>query len=136
MSSWSYYNKIVDFDVLRGKTIEELSGLTKDSEEVTIKTTDGNVYTLLHIQDCCEGVSLYDYESDCTNYNGAVILSAEETISSDFPSPHKYSDSHTWTFYKLETSKGGLWMRWLGESNGYYSESVDLVWVNKPEEEW
>ena len=37
MSSWSYYNKRVDFDVLSGKTIEGLSGLTKDSEEVTIK---------------------------------------------------------------------------------------------------
>lgn len=103
---------------LIGKVIVEVSGLEEYSNEVHIRTTE-EVYTFYHEQDCCEVVLLEDYEMD-GDLNGATILSAEEVESG-------YEDaceSGTWTFYKVETTKGGLWMRWLGESNGYYSEAV------------
>ena len=133
----SYYpwDKQINLEALKGKTIDRIEGLEKGSEEVRIFTQDGGEYLFYHSQDCCESVDLYDLEADCEDWSGALILDAFESSNSDEgEKPGEYAESWTWTFYKIETSKGGIWMRWLGESNGYYSESVEIAWVNKPEQ--
>ena len=128
-----YYDKRAKLSVLDGKVIKEIKGLEKDSEEVRIFTEDGGEYLFYHKQDCCECVCLNDFEGEAEDIEGALIVSAEEVVG-EAEDP-ECADCFTWTFYKIETNKGGLWMRWLGESNGCYSEDVDFIWVNKPEQD-
>jgi hypothetical protein len=118
--SWT---NIADFKDLQGHVIVSIDGVNEGSDEVNIVTTTHR-FKMVHDQDCCENVALHDYEHSwgVENYAGATVLEAEES-SSDY---EEASESGTWTFYKLKTTKGEIWMRWLGTSNGYYSERVSV----------
>lgn len=112
----------VSMEHMVGKVIKSIEGLEKYSEEVYVYTVCGLRYRFFHPQDCCELVNLEDFEADSENLTGALIVSAEESSNQSDTS----WGSETWTFYKIETNRGGIWMRWHGESNGYYSEDVSL----------
>jgi len=88
---------------------------------------DNDRYVFFHSQDCCESVSINDIVGDLSDLVGETLLVAEE-VSGESPVgfEDEYHESVTWTFYKFATRKGYVDVRWLGESNGYYSESVDL----------
>lgn len=122
----------VEFSELLGKTIIEISGKEGD-DEINIKCSDGSVYQMLHLQNCCESVSIESITGDLQDLVGTPILMAEKSSSEKDPegyTPPKdeyYRESFTWTFYKLATIKGYVDIRWYGSSNGYYSESVDFV---------
>ena len=134
-----YHDKIIEIKELNGKVIKDVTGLEKDSEEVRVFTECGQEYVFFHEQDCCESVYLNDFEGSKDDLIGGLIVTAEErTNTGDEDSkekPNEYSESFTWTFYDIQTTKGTLWMRWLGESNGYYGESVSIEWANKPAQE-
>lgn len=124
-----------DFGSLVGKTLTSIDNL-KD-EELVFTTDSGEVYKLYHTQDCCESVIIEDICGDISDLIGSPILEAEEVVSEQNSVPHGwqgsglYDDSFTWTFYKLGTRNGSVTIRWLGQSNGYYSESVDFGLVSK-----
>ena len=82
-------------------------------------------YVFFHGQDCCESVGINDIVGDLSDLVGEPLLIADE-VDGESPADFEAYESYSWTFYKFATRKGYVDVRWLGESNGYYSESVDL----------
>lgn len=107
-----------NFEDLKGKIIRNVE-VNKD-EDVILFKTDDCIYKMHHWQDCCENVYIESIVGSIDDLLNTEILLAEEVTeegSTDW-------GSYTWTFYKLATIKGYVDIRWNGESNGYYSESV------------
>jgi len=92
-------------------------------------------YVFSHHQDCCESVYIESIVGDINDLINTPILIAEES-NGDTPADSTATpyDSYTWTFYKFATFKGYVDVRWLGESNGYYSERVDVEYIKKDSE--
>lgn len=113
---------------LIGKTIIEIDGAETESEHIFIKCSDNSVYVMYHEQDCCESVQVEDICGDINVLLNSPITMAESVTESN----NAHDDcSYTYTFYKLATVKGYVTIRWYGESNGYYSEDVNFLYIGK-----
>ena len=86
-------------------------------------------FSFEHYQDCCETVEIKDITGDLKDLIGTPVLLAEMTWRE--ATPGEVGECGTWSFYKFRTINGDVTVCWLGESNGYYSETVDLVHTTK-----
>lgn len=117
-------------------TIEDMKGqvFTKvyvtDNKYEMIFENDEFIFTFYHEDDCCESVYVDDIMGDLNDLVGKpldiVEVARHEDTMPQGMDLKKPEDSFTWTFYKFATIKGWVDVRWLGESNGYYSEEVDF----------
>lgn len=114
-----------ELEVLVGQTLVKITGAEAGSEDVFFENSRGDRYKMWHNQECCESVWLEEVIGDVDDLIGAPIARAE-CVTSAPPADEEYLESATWTFYKFATIKGEVVLRWVGESNGYYSESVDF----------
>ena len=118
--------EVRQIDGLIGATIERFS---VDDEMVTLVLRDGRIVLMYHEQDCCESVSLYDVVGSMVDLVGTPLVIAEEVSGAPDPDDvkdHDLDESYTWTFYRFATRSGTVTLRWIGTSNGYYSDSVDV----------
>jgi len=111
----------VEFSVLQGQIITKFDVA---DDELTIVTSE-HTYKMEHYQDCCEHVYIDDICGDLELLLNTPVLLAEVVTNNDYDT-HNY-ESATWTFYKINTIKDSITIRWCGESNGYYSEEVSFV---------
>ena len=119
----------VNFFELKGKTITSIDGINSGDSDTIITTSDGSIYTLTHIQDCCEHVRVFNSVGNIDDVLNVEVIDAEDTNPMDNPNAPDYKayDSATWTQFRIVTNKGTFEIWWLGESNGYYGESVSVI---------
>jgi hypothetical protein len=117
---------------LIGQTIVEHKIVTDDFRTpiaLVLKDEENFLHMFYHEQDCCEEVRIVDIEGDLDDLMGSPILLAElvSQEGDDEDASYITDDSYTWSFLKIRTAAGGVTIRWLGESNGYYGEEVDYI---------
>jgi hypothetical protein len=118
-----YIGCIKELNII-GKTIVNITGMYKGSENITIEFSDGDVFTM-SAPDTYSNVDVDDVCGDVEDLLNTPILRAEEVKNLNLPSKNEES-SFRWTFYKFATAKGYVDIKWYGTSNGYYSEECSL----------
>ena len=124
----------MDFKDLKGKTFKHVVIEKSEGENDAIcfylDDEKESGYKLTHVQDCCESVWIEDITGDIeTHLQNNEILDAYGSYSEykeNDREKHGYIESGTWSFYVIRTMNDTFTIRFLGESNGYYSEEADI----------
>lgn len=116
-------------DQFFGRRITDVSGLHTGSDSVTITFEDGAQFHMWHSQDCCESVSIEDIDCSFDTLEGAIWYECEVSTKEG----NSEWGASTWTFYTIRTDHGYAWIRWYGESNGYYSTGVSTKYCEPGE---
>ena len=114
---------MADISEMIGLTFHHIEGKVEDDVLLFVGAGDVPSFKFYHEQDCCESVSIAEIHGDLEDLVGVPILEAREDTQEGDGGEY---GSATWTFYNFRTIKGSVTVRWLGESNGYYSESVSI----------
>ena len=113
------YNQAINIDQIKGMTITAV--VYKETSESLLIHLNTHVLEMIHHQDCCETVYLADVVGSFEDLIGYPLLEvSESTVNTN-----SEDMSSTATYYNFNTVKASVQLRWIGESNGYYSETVD-----------
>lgn len=119
---------------MKGKTFTRVvHGADSNNDDYIAFECAEGTFLMYHEQDCCEDVHIEDICGDLSDLENVLMLVAVECVNrpGDGICPDRGDESATWTFYSFSTIKGSVTIRWHGSSNGYYSESVDIVFYEK-----
>jgi len=99
--------------------------MEKNSKQITFSCKSGKVFRMFHDNECCEHVIVEDVIGDVEDIINNIPINLAEEVSSE--EPYKPDDdSYTWTFYRIQAGGCVVTLRWLGTSNGYYSERTSF----------
>lgn len=114
---------------------EVLTHIDDGGDVIMLTTKSGRIIRIHHDQDCCESVSIEDTKGNWHDLIGKVIIEASEDVQKQGDPPPEYPDSWTRTTLTFKVDGATVISRWIGESNGYYSESVDIEDLTKSRDE-
>lgn len=137
--------KIPDISELKGLVI---TGFNFTNDEMALRCEDCRGYTpgthrfpvrgfrFFHNRDCCESVTIVSVEGDLAKVLYAEVLEATQDADNsgvgwrpewgEKPADCYTDESVTRTVFTFHTKDATLRVVWIGTSNGYYSESVDM----------
>ena len=120
-----YYDKEdIDLDYFMWRTISDIK-VSEHEDEVVFTFTDQSRVMMYHSQDCCETVYLADVTGDFDSIKGSPVLRVFENTQDGSHEEGSYG-SRLYTFYTITTFDASVTLRWIGESNGYYSVGVSM----------
>ena len=99
-----------------------VTNIDLDNDRVRIELENGSAFIMEHDQECCESVYITDGKNEMRELVGYKIVDATCEVSEG---ESEYG-SATKTDFTFKTDEKTVVLRWFGESNGYYSESVDF----------
>ena len=99
---------------------------------IMLTTESGRVVKVFHDQDCCEHVYIDGFDGDMQSLVGKVLIEVEQKeFDKGDPPPNEYSESWTRTELRFRVDDATVISRWIGTSNGYYSEDVDFELISQ-----
>ena len=99
---------------------------------LAIRFTDGTILYMYHIQDCCESVELDRAEETLADLREMIGEKLEHASYVRRDVTECEDGDLLWSFYTLRTLKRSVTLRFIGESNGYYSTDVEAILIIPP----
>ncbi len=115
----------VRFDVLVGEVLDAVD-IDREENQILLTTRSGRKFLVYHEQDCCETVAISGQDGNFDKLIGKPIVEARDFAVDTGESESDY-DSQTTTTLVFRVDDQTVISRWIGDSNGYYSESVDIA---------
>jgi hypothetical protein len=115
----------VEFSDLVGEVLDAVD-IDREENQILLTTRSGRKFLVYHEQDCCETVAIHWQDGSFDKLIGKPIVEAREFAVDTGESESDY-DSQTTTTLVFRVDDQTVISRWIGDSNGYYSESVDIA---------
>ena len=115
----------VEFSALVGEVLDAVD-IDREENQILLTTRSGRKFLVYHEQDCCETVAISGQDGNFDNLIGKPLIEARDFAVDTGESESDY-DSQTTTTLVFRVDDQTVISRWIGDSNGYYSESVDIA---------
>ena len=115
----------VEFSDLVGEVLDSVD-IDRGENQILLTTRSGRRFMVYHEQDCCEKVQIVGQDGNFDNLIGKPLIEARDFAVDTGESESDY-DSQTTTTLVFRVDDQTVISRWIGDSNGYYSESVDIA---------